>query len=129
MPPFPRILPHLAIALAIAMVALIAREWAYDTTYRLSLEERADVAAHSAATQRFDLENGRVVPQILVRDERLAFPTTIRRDAHVRAEIRPEGRVCTRSSPPMGLRSTSCAAARLNTRPKSPAGFRAAQAF
>jgi lysophospholipase L1-like esterase len=75
------------------MLALLAREWAYVTTYRLFLDGRADSAARSTAKQRFDLEDGRVVPQIVVHNERIAFEAAIGRPTKVRAEIRPEGSV------------------------------------
>ena len=48
---------------ALAVALLIVRNWAYVTTYRLYLSQRTDNAARSAAVQRFDIEDTRVVPQ------------------------------------------------------------------
>jgi len=53
--------------------ALIARQWAYVTTYRLYID-RAVGGTFSAATQQFAIDAGRVVPHIVTRTpERLAF--------------------------------------------------------
>ena len=90
---FARRLP-LILALSAACVGLlIVRNWAYVTTYRLYLSQRADSAAHSAAAQRFDIEGARVVPQIVSRDDDLiAFKTAIGRPSTLRVEVRPSGR-------------------------------------
>ena len=50
----------------VAVVLLIARNWAYVTTYRLFLDRRIAAAA-SAAAQQFDIEGARVVPLIVTR--------------------------------------------------------------
>ena len=73
------------------------------TTYRLYLDQSVDDAARqwvrpwtssSTATQRFDLEGARVVPQILMSAgfDRVSFRTAIGKDSTIRAELRPEGR-------------------------------------
>ena len=75
------------------MGLLIVRNWAYVTTYRLYLSQRADRAASSAAAQRFDIEGARVVPQIVSRDDdMIAFKTAIGRPSTLRVDIRPSGR-------------------------------------
>ena len=70
-------------------IAFLAREWAYGTTYRLLLDQRIDNSAGSTATQRFDFEGRHVVPLILMRDDLVVFRAALRRDATLRAEIRP----------------------------------------
>ena len=78
---------------ALAVGLLIVRNWAYVTTYRLYLSQRADPGARSAAAQRFDIEGTRVVPQIVSRDDDLiAFKTAVGRPATLRVDIRPSGR-------------------------------------
>jgi lysophospholipase L1-like esterase len=67
---------------------VIARQWAYAATYRLFLDQRVDDSPQSAVTQRFDLEHGRVVPKILMRDDRVVFRTQIGRDSVIRADLR-----------------------------------------
>ena len=61
---FARRLPLILAISALAVALLISRNWAYVTTYRLYLSQRVDNAARSAAAQRFDIEDARVVPQI-----------------------------------------------------------------
>ena len=86
-------LPQLFVLVAIALGLLIVRNWAYVTTYRLYLSQRADVASRSAAAQRFDIEGSRVVPQIVSRDDDLiAFKTAIGRPSTLRVDVRPAGR-------------------------------------
>jgi hypothetical protein len=64
------------------VVLLIARNWAYVTTYRLYLDDRLGGGAGSAAVQRFDVEQSAVVPQIVTREpDRLAFSTDVRQDS------------------------------------------------
>ena len=73
-----------------AVVLLIARNWAYVTTYRLYLDDRLGGGAGSAAVQRFDVEQSGVVPQIVTRGpDRLAFSTDVRQDSTVRVQLRP----------------------------------------
>ena len=74
----------------LVVVLLIARNWAYVTTYRLYLDDRLGGGAGSAAVQRFDVERSGVVPQIVTRGpDRLAFSTDVRQDSTVRVELRP----------------------------------------
>ena len=78
---------------ALAVAVLIVRNWAYVTTYRLYLSQRADNATRSAAAQRFDIEDARVVPQIVSRDDVLiAFNTAVGRPSTLRVGVRPSGR-------------------------------------
>ena len=73
----------------VAVVLLIARNWAYVTTYRLFLDRRIAATA-SAAAQQFDIEGARVVPLIVTRGaDRVAFATQVGRDSTVRATLRP----------------------------------------
>jgi len=86
-------MPRILALIALAIALLIVRNWAYVTTYRLYLSQRADSAAHSAAAQRFDIEGARVVPQIVSRDDDLiAFKTDVGRPSTLRVGIRPTGR-------------------------------------
>jgi len=74
----------------LVVVLLIARNWAYVTTYRLYLDHRVGAAERSSAAQQFDIERSRVVPQILTRGpDRLSFATDIRHDSTVQVEVRP----------------------------------------
>ncbi len=86
--PLLSIVPHVLIAAICVTSALIVRQWAYATTFRLYLDGRADDRTHSAATQRFDLEGRFVVPKILMHDDRAAFRTAIGHDSTIRAAIR-----------------------------------------
>jgi lysophospholipase L1-like esterase len=77
----------------LVVVLLIARNWAYVTTYRLYLAQRAGAANSSSAAQQFDIEHSRVVPQIVTRGpDRLAFETDVRQDSTIRVELRPARR-------------------------------------
>ena len=74
----------------LVVVLLIARNWAYVTTYRLYLDHRVGAADRSSAAQQFDIEQSRVVPQIVTRGpDRLSFATDVRQDSTVRVELRP----------------------------------------
>ena len=76
----------------LAVVLLIARNWAYVTTYRLYLDHRVDAAERSSAAQQFDVEHARVVPQIVTRaPDRVSFATDVRQDSTIRVELRPAG--------------------------------------
>src|SRR5215470_2510055 len=88
---------RLLLLIELAVVALIAYQWACVTTYRLFLDRAID-ARRSAATQQFGIANGHVVPQIVTRDaERLAFasPTAapVTFEAELRATTTPVGYV------------------------------------
>ena len=88
-----RRLPLILTIAALAVAALIVRNWAYVTTYRLYLAQRADGAVRSSATERFDIEGARVVPQIVSRDDDLiAFKTAVGQPSTLRVGIRPAGR-------------------------------------
>src|SRR5437660_10480311 len=91
---------RLALALAGALVAaevvlsvFILRDIGYVTTHRLFISQRIDDPAHSGATQRFDIEGARVVPQIATRDaDRITFRTAIGYPSVLRVGIRVTGR-------------------------------------
>ena len=88
-----RRLPLILAILALFVALLIARNWAYVTTYRLYLPQRVDNAARSAAAQRFDIEDASVVPQIVSReDDLIAFKTAVGRPSTLRVGVRPSGR-------------------------------------
>jgi lysophospholipase L1-like esterase len=73
----------------VAVVLLIARNWAYVTTYRLFLDRRIAATA-SAAAQQFDIEGARVVPLIVTRGaDRVAFATQVGTDSTIHAVLRP----------------------------------------
>ncbi len=83
-------LPHLFLIGAFAVALLIARNWAYVTTYRTYLNQRVDEASRSAAAQRFDIEGTHVVPQIAMRDDdRVSFTTALGRPSTFRVQVRP----------------------------------------
>src|SRR5258707_186485 len=74
----------------LVVVLLIARNWAYVTTYRLYLDHRVGAADRSSAAQQFDIEQSRVVPQIVTRGpDRLSFAIDVRQGSTVRVELRP----------------------------------------
>src|SRR5262245_52064657 len=76
----------------ISLVLLVLHNVAYVTTYRFYISHRTDAAAQSAATQRFDVEGTRVVPQIAMRDaDRIAFKSVTPRPSMLTADVRPEG--------------------------------------
>src|SRR5438105_2761606 len=74
-----RLAPHLPRALLVAegVLALsMLRDVANVTSYRLFLRDRVDTS-RSTATERFIVEESRVIPQIATRDdERIAFNWT-----------------------------------------------------
>jgi lysophospholipase L1-like esterase len=88
---FVRLIPHVLLAVALATLLLIFKEWAYVATYRLYLDHRVDDAVGSTARQRFDLDETGVVPRIVVRDERVSFRAAIGQDSTIRAKVRPAG--------------------------------------
>jgi lysophospholipase L1-like esterase len=80
---------RLLLLIELAVVALIVRQWAYVTTYRLFLDRAID-AQRSAATQQFGIGGSRVVPQIITRDaERLAFASPLPAPLTFEGELRP----------------------------------------
>ena len=73
------------------VLLLVARNWAYVTTYRLYLDHRI-TSEPSTAAQQFDIEGSRVVPLIVTRGpDRVAFATDIGQDSTVRVDLRPAG--------------------------------------
>jgi lysophospholipase L1-like esterase len=69
------------------LVVLIARQWAYVTTYRLFLEH-AIAGTRSASTQQFDIDRNHVVPRIVTHAaERLSFESPIAEPVTVEAEL------------------------------------------
>jgi len=86
-----RLIPHVLLAVALATVLLMVKEWAYVATYRLYLDHRVDDAVGSTARQRFDLDRTGVVPRIILRDERVSFRAAIGQDATIRAHVAPAG--------------------------------------
>jgi hypothetical protein len=93
-PRFTQRLPTILAICALAVGLLIVRNWAYVTTYRLYLTQRADTGAHSAAAQRFDIEGARVVPQIVSRDDDvIVFKTAIGKPSTLHVDARPAGTV------------------------------------
>ena len=77
-----------------ALLALwLVRNFFYVTTWRLYLDGRAAERSGSSAAQRFEVEGGRVVPEILSpADDRLRFTLRLERPATLRFEARPGGR-------------------------------------
>jgi len=84
---------HSRVLLSISVLAalLIIRNWAYVTTYRLYVAHRVDRAMHSTASQRFDVEGGRVSPQIVVHDDdAVSFGASDRHPSTLYAGIRAD---------------------------------------
>src|SRR6185295_16643906 len=74
----------------VALVLLVVRNWFYVTTYRFYLDQRIHPVTESTATQRFDVENGRVVPQIAARDrDRVSFTAAVGRPSTLHVDVRP----------------------------------------
>lgn len=85
----PRWIGRALLVAQVVVVLLIARNWAYVTTYRLFLDRRIAAAASTAA-QQFDIEGARVVPLIVTRGaDRVAFATQVGKDSTVHAIVRP----------------------------------------
>jgi len=77
----------------VAVLLLMAKDWAYVPTFRLFLDQR-DASAPSASGQQFGIEDGRVVPTIVTRGaDRVAFATEIGQNSTIHVGIRPAGRV------------------------------------
>ncbi len=90
-PPRPWILRAL-LATLIAVLLLIAKDWAYSPTFRLFLDHRAAAGA-SAAAQQFAIEADRVVPLIVTRGaDRVAFVTEVGQDSTIHVGLRPAAR-------------------------------------
>ncbi len=69
--------PRALLVAQIVVLLLIARNWAYVTTYRLFLDRRVG-ADGSAAAQQFDIEGSRVVPLIVTRGPTWVDPRVVR---------------------------------------------------
>ena len=79
----PRWIGRALLVAQVVVVLLIARNWAYVTTYRLFLDRRIAAVASTAA-QQFDIEGARVVPLIVTRGaDRVAFATQVGKDSTV----------------------------------------------
>ena len=78
---------RLLLLIELVVVALIARQWAYVTTYRLFVD-RAVGGTPSAATQQFSIDGGRVLPYIVTRkSERLTFASPLAEPLTFEAEL------------------------------------------
>src|ERR1051326_7676025 len=86
-----RATPHVLLIAILATAFAAFREWANVSTYRFYLDHRIDDARGSTATQRFDLDRDRVLPQLPLRDDRVAFDAGLPRRAIVRAIVTPDG--------------------------------------
>lgn len=76
------------VATLIFAVLLVVKDWAWEPTFRLFLDQQ-DGAVKSSATQQFDIEAGKVVPLIHVTGpDRVAFGTDIRWDSTVQVDLR-----------------------------------------
>ncbi len=81
-------IPRLLLVAQVVVVLLIARNWAYVTTYRLYLDHRI-TSDRSTAAQQFDIEGSRVVPLIVMREaDRVGFATAVGQDSTVRVDLR-----------------------------------------
>ena len=90
---FARPLALILALIALAVGLLVVHDWAYVTTYRLYVSQRVDNAQRSAAAQRFDIENARVIPQIVSRDDDLvAFKVSVGQASTLQVGVRPVAR-------------------------------------
>jgi len=86
-PPRPWILRAL-LATVVAVLLLVAKDWAYVPTFRLFLDHRIP-SAQSTAAQQFAIEGDRVVPLIVTREaDRVALATEVGQDATIYAGLR-----------------------------------------
>lgn len=90
-PAFLRVSLNLLRVGTIVTLLVVFKQWAYVATYRLYLDHRVDDAADSTATQRFDVEEGRVVPKIVMRDDRVSFLAAIGQDSTILAKVSAAG--------------------------------------
>lgn len=87
-------IPRALLAVQLVVAILMARNWAYVTTYRLYLDARVDSPQQSAAAQQFDIESDHVVPRIVTRGaDRIAFHTQVGQDSTIQVGLRPVNRV------------------------------------
>jgi lysophospholipase L1-like esterase len=81
----------LLVAEALALILLV-RNFLYVTTWRLYLDGPQARTSAAGAAQRFEVEGGRVVPEILVpSDDRIRFAVRMARPSTVRFTARPAG--------------------------------------
>jgi len=74
-------------------VLLVVRNFFYVTAWRLYLDGVAAQAGSSSAAQRFEVEAGRVLPEILTpEDDRMRFAVRVDRPSTLRFEARPQSR-------------------------------------
>ena len=92
-----RVPAFLRVSLNLLRVAIIAtllvafRQWANVTTYRLYLDHRIDdPGLDGGATLR--CRRWRVVPKIVMRDDRMSFRAAIGRDSTILATVSAAGR-------------------------------------
>src|SRR5258706_7601346 len=86
-----RLLLRIFVGLELLLALSILHDIANVTTTRLYLTARFDGAA-SDASERFDIEASRVVPQIAIRhDERIAFRIENRWPSTLHVDLRPSG--------------------------------------
>ncbi len=77
----------------VAVLLLIAKDWAYAPTFRLFLDQPG-ASARSDSAQQFGVEGDRVVPLIVTRAaDRVAFVTEIGHDSTIHVGLRPQARV------------------------------------
>lgn len=75
------------------LIALILKDVAYVTTFRLLLDQRTGGPPGSAAAQRFDVEGRRVLPKIITRGaDAIQFISPVGRDSVIESELRPATR-------------------------------------
>jgi hypothetical protein len=96
-----RWLPRILLIVEIALFFSICRDVAYVSTRRLYLTRRVEQVTPSTAAQRFVIEDARVVPQIVTRDqlssggpafqERIAFRSTLDFPSTLQVQVRRTG--------------------------------------
>lgn len=83
-----RVLSRLVFAIQCIVLALMVRQWAYVTTYRLYLDHAAGGTRQSSATQHFDLKDRRVVPSVATRGgEAMLFINPATTEATLEADL------------------------------------------
>jgi len=77
----------------VAVLLLIAKDWAYAPTFRLFLDQPT-ASGGSASGQQFGVEAGRVLPTIVSRGaDRVRFTTEIGQHSTIRVDLRADARV------------------------------------
>jgi lysophospholipase L1-like esterase len=86
-----RILQRVFLSAAVLSAFLIVRNWAYVTTYRLYVTHRTDTSIGSTTSQRFEIENGHVSPQIVTRgDDAIRFEAADAHPSMLHAQVRSD---------------------------------------